>query len=72
MSAPNPGRQSPSPENQTGAQQKDTPGSNVNEQGGAPAQGNAQQNSDDTKSKLESNPTHILNKHAEDVTSKKQ
>jgi len=70
MSAPNAGRQSPEPENQSNAQSGTTT-SNVNDQGGAPKQGNAQENSDDTKNALSSNPTHPLEKHAEEKTSKK-
>jgi hypothetical protein len=70
MSAPNQGRQSPEPENQSEGQ-SGTVASNPNEQGGAPAGGNAQQNSDDTKSKLSSNPTHPLEEAAKEKTSKK-
>jgi hypothetical protein len=70
MSAPNAGRQSPEPENQSGAQAGATT-SNVNDQGGAPSHGNAKENSDDTKSGLSSNPTHPLEKFAEEKTSKK-
>ena len=69
MSAPNPGRQSPEPEKQTGAQQG-VPASNVNDQGGAPSQGTKQAN-EDSKGGLSSNPTHPLEKHAEETTSKK-
>ncbi|KAF2244480.1 hypothetical protein BU26DRAFT_523128 [Trematosphaeria pertusa] len=71
MSAPNAGRQSPDPERQTGAQQQDPVASNVNEQGGAPSQGNAKEASDDQKASLSSNPTHPLEKFAEEKTSKK-
>jgi hypothetical protein len=70
MSAPNAGRQSPEPENQSNAQSGSTT-TNVNDQGGAPKEGNAQENSDDTKGALSSNPTHPLEKHAEEKTSKK-
>jgi hypothetical protein len=72
MSAPNAGRQSPSPEGQTGAQQQAPPASNVNDQGGAPSQDYAKESSDDTKAALSSNPTHPLAKSAEEKTSKTQ
>jgi hypothetical protein len=64
MSAPNEGRQSPEPEQQTGAQQQDPPSK--------PNQG-VKQGSDDkeTLKNLESNPEHILAKHADETTSKK-
>jgi hypothetical protein len=70
MSAPNAGRQSPEPEQQTGAQQSDVPASDVNDQGAAPSEG-AKQASEDQKERLSSNPTHPLEKHAEETTSKK-
>jgi hypothetical protein len=70
MSAPNAGRQSPEPETQSNAQSGTTT-TDVNDQGGAPKHGNAQENSDDTKGALSSNPTHPLEKHAEEKTSKK-
>jgi len=70
MSAPNQGRQSPEPENQTEGQSGAT-ASNPNEQGGAPANENAQENSDKTKGKLSSNPTHPLEEAANEKTSKK-
>ncbi|KAH7088030.1 hypothetical protein FB567DRAFT_441050 [Paraphoma chrysanthemicola] len=69
MSAPNAGRQSPEPEKQSNAQSGST-STNVNEQGGGVAKG-SEKNSDDTKGGLESNPKHILQDHAEEVTSKK-
>lgn len=63
MSAPKQGRQSPEPETQTGAQQKDVPG-NPNDQG-------ADKNkSEDPLANLSSNPTHPLQKAAEEKTSK--
>ena len=71
MSAPNAGRQSPEPEAQTDAQQK-TLASDVNEQGGAPTHGNAKEASDDQKAGLESNPTHPLQKFADEKTSKQK
>ncbi|KAJ4305234.1 hypothetical protein N0V90_000765 [Kalmusia sp. IMI 367209] len=70
MSAPNAGRQSPEPEQQSGAQQKDVPASNVNDQGAAPSQGTKEAN-EQQKGALSSNPTHPLAKHAEETTSKK-
>ena len=70
MSAPNAGRQSPEPEQQSDAQQG-TMATNANDQGGAPSQEHAKDASDDQKSKLASNPTHPLAKHAEETTSKK-
>ncbi|KAK3063724.1 hypothetical protein LTS18_013281 [Coniosporium uncinatum] len=69
MSAPQEGRQSPDPENQPGAQQQDTPASNVNEQGQQPEEGTKDANAEQLKA-LESNPTHILQKSAEEKTSK--
>lgn len=65
MSAPNEGRQSPDPERQTGAQQQDPTASNPNEQTGGPEKSNEDQLKD-----LSSNPTHPLEKAAEDKTSK--
>ncbi|KAF2025929.1 hypothetical protein EK21DRAFT_75278 [Setomelanomma holmii] len=69
MSAPNPGRQSPEPEQQSNAQAGST-STNTNDQGGGVDKG-SEQNSDDTKSGLASNPTHILQENAEKSTSKK-
>jgi hypothetical protein len=63
MSAPNQGRQSPDPETQTGAQQKDAPGSGKQEQ-----QGNIDNKA--TLKGMQSNPTHVLEKSAEEKTSK--
>jgi hypothetical protein len=70
MSAPNAGRQSPEPELQSN-DQSGTLAGNVNKQGGAPEHGNAQEASDDQKAGLSSNPTHPLDKPAEEKTSKK-
>ena len=70
MSAPNAGRQSPEPERQTGAQQQDAQ-SKPNELSGAPSMEHAKEASDDQKAKLSSNPTHPLEKYAEEKTSKK-
>jgi len=71
MSAPQQGRQSPDPERQSGAQQQDMPASNVNDQGAAPKEGTKDANIEQLKG-LESNPTHPLQKPAEDKTSKTQ
>ncbi|KAK8214381.1 hypothetical protein IWZ01DRAFT_499699 [Phyllosticta capitalensis] len=68
MSAPNPGRQSPEPEQQTGAQQQAAQAA-PNDLGGQPAQGTKQAN-EDQKANLSSNPTHPLEKHSEETTSK--
>ena len=68
MSAPNAGRQSPEPEQQTGAQQQDAQ-AKPNDLG-AEAKEGAQQASKDALSGLESNPTHPLEKAAEEKTSK--
>lgn len=69
MSAPNAGRQSPPPERQSDIQQKAAQAA-PNDLGAGPNQG-SKQASEDSKSGLSSNPTHILEKHAEEVTSKK-
>ena len=68
MSAPQQGRQSPEPETQSDAQS----GQQVqqpNQQGG---ESNTEKKSDDQKSGLPSNPTHILAKHSEETTNKTQ
>ena len=68
MSAPNPGRQSPSPERQSGAQQRDpvSAGKTLPEFRGEPRHSQAE--SDETKNtKLESNPVHRL----EEIEAKK-
>ncbi|KAM3421578.1 hypothetical protein BST61_g1965 [Cercospora zeina] len=68
MSAPNQGRQSPEPERQTGAQQKDVPASDVNNQGkNQPGQQAAEQSKDQLKN-LGSNPGGPLDKAAEEKT----
>ncbi|KAL6169787.1 hypothetical protein ACJQWK_04783 [Exserohilum turcicum] len=69
MSAPNPGRQSPDPERQSGAQAGQI-SDNVNKQGAGPQEG-AEQASDNTKNSLSSNPEHPLKQHSEETTSKK-
>ncbi|EAW13878.1 uncharacterized protein ACLA_069060 [Aspergillus clavatus NRRL 1] len=60
MSAQKSGRQSPPPETQTGAQQQDpvSAGKTEPELRGDPQ--HSQRESDETKSKLESNPKHPL------------
>lgn len=65
MSAPQQGRQSPEPERQSDAQtgQQAQP----NQQGG---ETKTKEQSDDQKAGLSSNPTHILEKHSEETTSK--
>ncbi|KAF2727955.1 hypothetical protein EJ04DRAFT_478191 [Polyplosphaeria fusca] len=68
---PEQGRQSPDPEHQSGAQQSDPPAAKPNEQGGAPSLDHAKEASDDQKANLSSNPTHPLEKFAEEKTSKK-
>ncbi|KAJ5881980.1 uncharacterized protein N7529_000652 [Penicillium soppii] len=60
MSAPNPGRQSPEPETQSGAQQQDTPGTGRTSVGTHPSPGHSAHESEKTKSTLESNPAHRL------------
>ncbi|KAJ9499762.1 hypothetical protein LTR99_000393 [Exophiala xenobiotica] len=68
MSAPNQGRQSPEPETQTDAQQKQTPaqGSGKMDESKSKDEGKGEQTSG-----LSSNPTHILQEHSEETTSKK-
>ena len=65
MSAPNPGRQSPDPEHQSGAQAGATTESGKIDESHAKNEGK-----DDQTSGLESNPTHILEQAAKDKTSK--
>merc|ERR1712187_33905 len=63
MSAPNPGRQSPDPERQPGAQQQDVPGSGKTEVGEHPAPEFSQQSSEYFRDHvLTSNPEHPLEK----------
>lgn len=69
MSAPNAGRQSPEPERQTGAQQQD-PNSNPNNQGAAPSSEHAQDASKEQLKNMSSNPVGVLDKAAEEKTSK--
>lgn len=66
MSAPQQGRQSPEPESQSDAQQGQQ--GKPNDQG---AESKTQEKSDDQKNNLPSNPTHVLEKHSEETTSKK-
>ncbi|KAF1365545.1 hypothetical protein EJ07DRAFT_96150 [Lizonia empirigonia] len=65
MSAPQPGRQSPDPAHQTD-QQKGAP-AHPNQQGGDTQ---TKEKSDAHKLGLASNPVHVLEKHAQDTTSK--
>lgn len=64
MSAPKAGRQSPDPENQSGAQQQDVPGLGKVLPEYAPPEGDeySKQSSERTKSELKSNPVHPLEK----------
>ncbi|KAJ6179511.1 hypothetical protein N7519_009972 [Penicillium mononematosum] len=63
MSAPYPGRQSPDPERQPGAQQQDVPGSGRTEVGKHPAPQFSQQSSEYFRDHvLTSNPEHPLEK----------
>jgi hypothetical protein len=73
MSAPQQGRQSPEPETQTGAQQKDAPSSvsGTLSSGGEQLEGKAKDAQENVRGGLESNPTHPLEKFAEEKTSKK-
>jgi len=68
MSAPNQGRQSPDPENQTGAQQQDPP----SQSGGGKLDSSQGKNEgkEDQTANLESNPKHILQDSAETKTAK--
>ncbi|KAF2086739.1 hypothetical protein K490DRAFT_66522 [Saccharata proteae CBS 121410] len=68
MSAPNAGRQSPEPSRQSDKQQQGAQAA-PNDQGAEP-QGGAQAASDEQKKNLASNPTHVLEKAAEEKTSK--
>ncbi|KAF2644966.1 hypothetical protein P280DRAFT_184634 [Massarina eburnea CBS 473.64] len=69
MSAPNAGRQSPEPGRQSEGQAGATT-TNINNQGGAPENKNAQEASNDQKAGLSSNPEHPLEKSAQEKTSK--
>jgi hypothetical protein len=69
MSAPNAGRQSPEPENQSSKQQSAPTANNPNYQSAGPEQG-SQQASKDQLAGLESNPTGPLDQAAKDKTSK--
>ncbi|KAK5056060.1 hypothetical protein LTR84_012611 [Exophiala bonariae] len=69
MSAPNAGRQSPEPENQSGSQQQAHPA-----QPGSGKIDNSKgknEGKEDQTSGLSDNPTHPLAAHAEETTSKK-
>ena len=67
MSAPNAGRQSPEPQNQSGRQQGEPPAHNPNQQGADSATKEA---SDNQKSNLSSNPGGPLDQAAKEKTSK--
>jgi len=70
MSAPNPGRQSPDPERQTGAQQQDVPGT-TGQISDEESSGENQKQSEDTKhTGLESNPKAPMDAKADIVTAK--
>ncbi|THX78417.1 hypothetical protein D6D04_05782 [Aureobasidium pullulans] len=69
MSAPNAGRQSPEPENQSSKQQAAPTAGNPNQQGAEPNEG-SKQASDNQKDGLSSNPTGPLDQAAKDKTSK--
>ncbi|KAJ5870505.1 hypothetical protein N7455_005446 [Penicillium solitum] len=63
MSAPYPGRQSPSPERQSGAQQQDTPGTGKTDVGKHPEPDFSQHSSEHFRDNvLTSNPEHPLEK----------
>lgn len=63
MSAPLPGRQSPSPERQTGAQQQDTPGTGKTDVGKHSVPETSRRSSEDFRDNvLTSNPEHPLEK----------
>ncbi|KAG9690855.1 hypothetical protein KCU81_g8519, partial [Aureobasidium melanogenum] len=68
MSAPNAGRQSPDPENQSGKQQAEPTSGNAHH-GAQPSEG-SKKASDNQLSGLESNPTGPLDQAAKDKTSK--
>jgi len=61
MSSENQGRQSPPPEEQSGAQQSSVPGSGK----GVDDKTSNKETSKQDLENLESNPTHILDKHVE-------
>lgn len=69
MSAPNAGRQSPEPEN-TSDKQTGTAAGNPNDQGGAPSDTHAQEESKKQLAGLESNPKGALEEQAEQKTMK--
>lgn len=69
MSAPNAGRQSPEPERQSHSQAGAT-SKNVNDQGQAASEDAPADESQNTLSKLESNPVGPMDKAAEQKTEK--
>jgi hypothetical protein len=68
MSAPNAGRQSPEPENQSNKQSGST-ATNANQQGGGPSEGSKEASTNQLAG-LESNPKGPLDDAAKDKTSK--
>jgi hypothetical protein len=72
MSAPYPGRQSPDPERQSGAQLNDTPGTGKTSLGSHPSSDETKKASDEFQSHgLTSNPVHPLEKIEADKYVKK-
>lgn len=62
MSAPHPGRQSPSPERQSGAQQQDTPGTGRTGLGSHPSPEEVSRAAKEFQERMESNPEHPLDR----------
>lgn len=72
MSAPRPGRQSPDPERQSGAQLNDTPGTGKTSMGSHPPAEDTKKAADEFQSHgLTSNPVHPLEKIEADKYVKK-
>ncbi|KXL44425.1 hypothetical protein M433DRAFT_144930 [Acidomyces richmondensis BFW] len=70
MSAPNPGRQSPSPTRQNKSQGAEPPATDVNKQGQRPAGDKTAEASKEQLSNLESNPKGPLEDAAKEKTAK--
>lgn len=68
MSAPQQGRQSPEPEQQSGKQVNSPPASNPNNQGQANYDAEPAEKSKDQLKNLDSNPKHILEEQAKEKT----
>lgn len=68
MSAPQQGRQSPDPKNQSGKQGGDPTASNPNKQGQASHDTEPEEKSNDSLKDLESNPKHTMEEHAKEKT----